>query len=250
MGIQFQPVPNYQQILSHEVWQLFREQFPVVQELPPMGPQFETFGLPSAPQMLPINFISGASHDRFWFLSELGDNLIQFQPDRLLHNWRKVDVKGEEYPRFERILAQFRTEMLALEAYFARLGNERLVITQCELSYLNQIAMPDWEPFYPQEWFSFVASSEPPIDEFACTARHILRDEGGSPYGRLHRESATGVDRRGNKVLTLNLTARGRPLSDTIDGTLDFLANTRHMIAEEFVRSTTPAAHKLWKRVR
>lgn len=250
MGIQFQPVPAYQQILSHEVWRLFRDQFPVVQEHPPLGPQFETFGMPSAPQMFPINLISGASHDRFWFLSEFGSNLIQFQPDRLLHNWRKVEIEGQEYPRFENVLVQFRTEMQLLEAYFARLGSERLVITQCELSYLNQISLPDLNPFRPQEWFSFVATEEPPIDEFFCIARQILTDGEGRPYGRLHRESATGADRKGARMLTLNLTARGRPRTDTIDGTLDFLANTRHMIAEEFLRSTTPAAHERWGRVR
>jgi uncharacterized protein (TIGR04255 family) len=250
MGIQFQPVPAYQQILSLEVWQLFRDQFPVVQEHPPLGAQFETFGLPSTPPVFPINFISGASHDRFWFLSELGNNLLQFQPDRLLHNWRKVEIEGQEYPRFENIVKQFRTEMQTLEDYFGRLGAARLVITQCELSYLNQISLPDWEPFSPQEWFSFVAPDEPRIDEFSCTARRILRDEQGRPYGRLYRESVTGADRRGTKVLTLNLTARGRPARDTIDGTLDFLANTRHMIANEFIRSTTPAAHRRWRRVR
>ena len=52
MGIQFQPVPGYQQIRALEVWQLFREQFPVVQEQLPLNPQFETFGLPSPAQML------------------------------------------------------------------------------------------------------------------------------------------------------------------------------------------------------
>jgi hypothetical protein len=106
------------------------------------------------------------------------------------------------------------------------------------------------EPFRPQEWFSYIAPDAPPVDEFLCTVRRILHDAEGKPYGRLHRESVTGVDRQGGRVLTLNLTARGRPATDTIDGALDFLENTRHMIADEFLRSTTPAAHERWKRVR
>lgn len=249
MGIQFEPVPQYQQIRSFEVWQLFRDQFPVVQEHPRLAAQFETFGLPSAPT-IPFNLITGAEHDRFWFLSETGHHLIQFQPDRFLHNWRKMNVEAAEYPRFEGIFAQFKDEMLRLQTYFAGLGNERLVVTQCELSYLNHIALADSERIRPQEWLSFVAPDAAPVDEFMCTSKRILRDVEGRPYGRLYRESVTASDRKGGRVLTFNLTARGRATSDTIDGALVFLENARQMIAEEFLQASTPAAHKRWKRVR
>lgn len=249
MGIQFQPVPQYQQIRAFEVWEIFRDQFPVVQEQPSLNAQFETFGLPAATPF-PFNIFTGASHDRFWFLKEGGHDLIQFQQDRLLHNWRKLDVKEAEYPRFENIIKQFRDEMVALQDYFARLGNDRIIVTQCELSYLNQIPVPDGQPLRPQEWFSFVAADQPPIDEFFCTAKYVLRDKDAKPYGRLYRESVTGADQKGRKLLTLNLTARGRPASDTIDGALDFLESTRHMIADEFIRATTTAAQERWKRVR
>jgi uncharacterized protein (TIGR04255 family) len=249
VGIQFQPVPAYQQIRAFEVWQLFRDQFPVVQELPPLNAQFETFGLPAA-MAFPFNIFTGASHDRFWFLKEPGHQLIQFQQDRLLHNWRKLDVRDAEYPRFESIVDQFRKEMLLLQTYFGTLGNERLIVTQCELSYLNHIGLDDLEAFSPQTWFAFVDPNQPPVDEFACTAKHVLKDRSGKPYGRLYRESVTAADNKGRKLLTLNLTARGRPEADTIDGALDFLERTRHMIADEFVGATTSEAHKRWKRVR
>jgi uncharacterized protein (TIGR04255 family) len=249
MGIQFQPVSGYQQIRSFEIWELFRDQFPVVQEHPRLGAQFETFGLPS-PQIFPFNLVAGAEHDRFWFLSEQGHDLIQFQPDRLLHNWRKMDIERAEYPRFESIIGQFRAELLKLQDYFAELGNQRLLVTQCELSYLNHVQLDEAEKFRPQEWFAFVNPNEPPVDEFMYVVKRVLHDGEGKPYGRLYRESATGVDRKGRRLLTLNLTARGRPATDTIDDALVFLENARHIIAGEFVQSTTPAAHKLWKRVR
>jgi uncharacterized protein (TIGR04255 family) len=251
MGIQFQPVPKYQQIRSFEVWQLFRAEFPVVNEQPPLPAQFETFGLPSTQPIFPINFVTGAAHDRFWFLSEQGHDLIQFQPDRLLHNWRKMGVESAEYPRFEKIISEFKSEMEKLQTYFAgAFGTERLIVTQCELSYLNQIKLVESGAFSPQDWLAFVSSEEPPVDELVCVAKRVLRDDEGKPYGRLYRESVTGADPKGARLLTLNLTARGRPNADTIDGALAFLENTRHMVAEEFLRATTPEAHKRWQRVR
>src|SRR4051794_5656712 len=91
LGIQFNPVPGYSQIYAGEVWGLFRARFPQVQEMPALPPNFETFGIPQGPQ-IGFNVLAGASHDRFWFLSPAGEQLIQFQMDRLLHNWRKVET--------------------------------------------------------------------------------------------------------------------------------------------------------------
>jgi hypothetical protein len=39
---------------------------------------------------------------RFWFVNEVGTELLQFQLDRFVHNWRKTG-EGIEYPRYERI---------------------------------------------------------------------------------------------------------------------------------------------------
>jgi uncharacterized protein (TIGR04255 family) len=249
MGVQFQPAANYNQLMAYEVWQLYNQDFPVVREQPPLLPQFETFGLPFASQMN-LNMVTGPVHDRFWFTTPNGEQLIQFQQDRLLHNWRKVEPNATDYPRFESIIKQFEKELGALEGYYMGLGNKAgLAITQCELSYLNHIVLDDIaEPFLPQKWFSFVGQNQLPVDDFGATCKYILKDEEGRPYGRLHRESATGVDGHGRKIVTLFLTARGLPRQGSIGGALDFMTKHRHMIAKEFLNSTTDFAQQLWKR--
>lgn len=249
LGVQFQTPRNFDQIKAFEVWQLYADRFSVVRDQMPMAPQFEMFGA-SQPQHFTIN-LAGAPQSRFWFESKMGDQLIQFQHDRLFHNWRKVDAEGTEYPRFESIITQFEAELRELERYFQRLGNERLFVTQCELSYLNNILVTD-EPaaITPQKWLTFVNQDQWPVEEFSYFARRALHRDDGQPYGRFYRESATGVDRFGRRIILLNLTARGLVAPNDIAGTLDFLNEHRYMITDEFIDGTTAEAQKIWKRIR
>ncbi len=78
-------------------------------------------------------------HDRFRFLSAKKDELIQFQADRLLHNWRKVGDGSNTYPRFEKMIESFETELQAFESYISSLASQKLTINQCEVSYINHI---------------------------------------------------------------------------------------------------------------
>jgi hypothetical protein len=89
LGVQFAQAKGYSQIRVGEVWGLFKSAFPEVEEQPPLQPSFEVFGLPQAAQGW-AGFVMGPTHNRFWFLTRQKDELIQFQHDRLLHNWRKV----------------------------------------------------------------------------------------------------------------------------------------------------------------
>jgi uncharacterized protein (TIGR04255 family) len=250
LGIQFRPANNYQQIRAFEVWDLFRERFPVVQDQPALPSTFETFGLPQNPQFN-LGLISGAMHDRFWFLTKSGDQLIQFQPDRLLHNWRKVGDQTNEYPRFEKIIVQFQREMTLLENYFKGLGNDRLTVNQCEISYINHIGLDDPTSIVlPQHWLTYVSESHPATDEFLYVSRKVLFDDAGRPIGRLHRESATTVNPLGKKILSLTLTVRGRPSDENADAAVEFITKGRHLIAEEFLAITTQTAQQIWKRTR
>lgn len=52
VGVQFAPARGYQQILAGEVWELYRAQFPTVEEMPPIPPAFETFGLSAGARLI------------------------------------------------------------------------------------------------------------------------------------------------------------------------------------------------------
>ncbi|SJM33029.1 TIGR04255 family protein [Mesorhizobium delmotii] len=253
LGVQFNAVRGYHQILSYEIWNLFRERFPVVQEQPALVPQFETFGLPSR-QQLNFEMISGAMPARYWFIGPDSSELLQFQGDRLLHNWRKVDGAVEaDYPRFEKMIEKFEVELRALENYFLATFKEKLVVNQCEVSYINHIFGEERRlPPKPTDWLSFLNFGDRlASEEFTLSLRDVVRADDGKPRARLHCDAASAANPQGQRLIQLTLTARGIPLGDTgIGGALAFLHDGRDRVVRLFAQATTARAHKVWQRVK
>ena len=247
IGVQFTAPKAYQQIYAGDVWALYRDKFPEVEELSPIPPSFETFGLP---QGQPINFglITGALHSRFWFVSEKRDHLIQFQSDRLLHNWRKAGIQGDEYPRFESIIKDFEGELGALNLFMKKIGEADLAINQCEISYINHISTHDGSELNPEFWFKIVNGTAFGADDITATFRRVIRDEKGAPQGRLICDLSTAVDAGGQPLLVATITARGVPKSGSIKDALEFIQTGRQSIVRLFADITTDSAHKAWGR--
>lgn len=245
LGVQFDPPQGYQQIYAGDVWDLFKSDFPIVQELPAIPPSFETFGtMPGA--QFNFGIMAGATHDRFWFLSKNGSELIQFQNDRLLHNWRKVGDESNEYPRFEGIIAKFMDELERLEAFMSRIRSQKLIIRQCELTYINHIR-PGGEAINPSEWLRFVSPDMTPPDDFSASFRRVIEVK-GQPRGRLICESSTAIDEAARRFIALTLTARGAPDTPKLESALEFLSKGRDMIVRLFTEITTDSAQRTWER--
>lgn len=254
LGVQFDQPEGYQQIHAGEVWSLYKSEYPQVQEQIALEPAFETFGLPQAAQFN-LGLIAGASHDRFWFLSPAGDELIQFQNDRLLHNWRKVGNEANEYPRFEMIVGKFENELRRLEDYMRSLGSkpgQRLRINQSEITYINHIVCGG-EPgtvLEASKWLSLVNVDQFAFEDFNSTFRRRVLRSDGTPYARLICQAATGYKPKAGRMIVLSLTFRGAPQGDTAEAALDFLGVGHQMIVEFFTQITTESAHRVWGRTR
>lgn len=257
IGIQFGQPPGYEQIRAGEVWNLFKRDYPNVEEQPPLAPVFETFGLPQSSQ-LNFGIVTGASHDRFWFVSEAKDELIQFQHDRILHNWRKVGDQTNEYPRFKTIIAKFETEIRKLDSYMAVLSEQHLKINQSEITYINHIPLDLDEGVVGcpvERWLTMLDIDKHGFEDFNCTFRRRILTSDGAPYARLNCQAAVGAGKPGSgshkkRVIVLNLTFRGAPQGDTIEAAIEFLKTGHQMIVEFFTQITTQEAHSVWGRTR
>lgn len=242
LGVQFAPAQGYSQIRAGDVWSLYKNRFPLVEEHPPLSPTFETFGRPKAAQA-GLNFVTGAAHDRFWFLTPSKEQLIQFQQDRLLHNWRKVGDEQIPYPRFETMIRDFEQELGGLEDYFGTLQPQTLLINQCEVTYVNHI------PFdQPDKWLRFVRFEGTRVDDLAITfRRNLFRDD--EPVGRLICETGT-VLHNGKVVLRMALSARGAPSRPDMHAALELLRTNREVVVHAFAEFTSESAHQTWKRIK
>lgn len=248
LGAQFRTPTGYTQIRAGEVWNLFRSEYPKVEEHPPIAPAFETFGPSSRVVQIPFNLVTGATHDRFWFVSEAGTELIQFQSDKLLHNWRKMGVPENAYPRFENMIAKFENELRELDRYVDTLSPQRLEINQCEITYINLIRTREIKGSKPSSWLKGLELPTGGPEDFSYAFRRVITDDGGKPTGRLTCEIASGLDDDMEPVIRLAITVRGAPSGPTIDDTVSYLSEGRSLIVHAFAEITTEAAHRHWRR--
>ncbi len=222
-----------------------------MRELEPLPPVFETFGLPQRPH---INFgiVTGASHDRFWFLSENEDQLIQFQNDRFLHNWRKVGEGKNPYPRFDEIVSDYEKELNVLEKFFAShsdFDSKSLNINQCELTYTNHIPLLSGKHgSRADHWIALTNLENIDPDDFSLGYRKVITTADGKPYGRITCEINNGFNKKNESIIVMNLTVRGTPENADIKSALNFLHAGRSIIVKSFDTITTKLAHDTWGR--
>lgn len=246
LGVQFTPPAGYQQIRAGEVWSLFKDNYPRVEEQIPLPPQFETFGVHQQ-QRINFGLVTGGQHDRFWFLSENGELLLQFQIDRLLHNWRKVGDETNPYPHFEAMVNGFESELRKFETYVSSLQTQVLNCNQAEVSYINHIVHDENDKV--SDWFNTVNDRELNAENMSVTYNRTVTDDKGQPWGRLYSEVIPAFKRDGTRILALNLTVRGAPASPDIPASLDFMKKGREVIVNEFAKITTESAHRHWSRI-
>lgn len=243
LGIQFNAVQGFMQIHAHDVWDLFRKEYPLVEEMPLLPPQFETFGRPGAPQ---INFFPMSQGSRFWFLSPDKDELLQFQSDKFLHNWRQVEDQKNSYPRFEAVYDKFSHELRLLHRHFLERFHDSMTVTQCEVTYINHIYVAD-EHKNPSKWLNFINYARD-ADDFNVAFREVIADDAGRPQGRLLCDAGMAANAQGDRLILLTITARGAPSAPDWKSALEFIRRGREMVVSLFADVTTDFAHGIWDR--
>ncbi len=249
LGVQFAPARGYTQLSAGAVWALYKSDFPLTQEMPPIAPAFETYGLHAVNPILDFGMVAGAQHDRFWFLSPDKSELIQFQNDRLLHNWRKVGDGANAYPRFESMIDKFESELKRLEIFFGGLSPQAISCNQVEISYINHIeAGHVGTPTEISKWLRVLDFGSEEPDDVSMSFRRTIVGDDGSPLGRLHCQLGTAADIQAKRKYVLIFTMRGAPREPNIPSALDFLKKGREFIITEFTARTTDSAHLAWER--
>jgi uncharacterized protein (TIGR04255 family) len=253
MGVQFDALEGFLAPHLGLVWSEFKSEFPIVEEHPPLEPVFEMF--PSNPNLfaaIKLELITAAQLPRIFFVNQQRTELLQFQRDRLVHNWRKVG-EGDQYPRFERMLETFKRGLGRVSEV---LNNEKLgaiVPNQCEVSYINQIpAAPDERPFQTLDRifgrFSNLSLSDlGPPEDARFLSRYVIVEK-SSPIGRLIVSAEPARRPDGTQIVQLTLTARGRPFGPSLQDVEEFLERGRFHVVRAFAQLTSGEMHKIWGR--
>ncbi len=246
LGFQFEPAQKYSSVFASKVWDLFKDEYPLIEEHPALEPTFETFGGVNPSPGVHLRFGTPPSTTRLWFVSKDSSHLIQFQKDRLLINWRKG--QGEhDYPRFETICSRFENGISMIDAFFREHFSCEIKLNQAEVSYINIIPIENYSDAV--NWISLIDRIPFDTQNLVAKIEEVIKDNDGDSYARLHHDLNSVVTLDGKvKALRLSLTFRGVPSGSDIKSGLEFLAIARSRIVKRFTEITSEEAHKAWER--
>src|SRR5262249_2810158 len=88
LSLQFASIPSFHSAHIGLFWEKIRQEYPKVSEQAPLQAAFETFGVmpvnPASP--FHIEALLSPPMPRFWFEELDGNELLQIQQDRIIHN--------------------------------------------------------------------------------------------------------------------------------------------------------------------
>lgn len=193
-------------------WDKARNEYPEVEDHPPLPYQADpvTGSVPggSPPKigegsLLPLR--------RVWLVDPTGRYLMQVDPPRFLHNWRKM-ADTDPYPRFEEAYRRFTTAFDLYRSFVEELSLGDLSPNLYELTYINHILAEEAE--FPERMGRFLN-----FYRWEPSGAFLAQPEGfeskiavplPEKAGKLTISVAHGTRKSDEKpVLVLDLTARG-----------------------------------------
>ena len=219
---------------------------------PPYLPPIERFGDRAWMPEVRLEFPGAVPSPRYWFISDSGSELVQLQQDWIARNWRRMPA-DPQYPRYPSLSAPFENDLRKLEAYLQS-AEGKFVPTQCEVTYVNHITRSGvWDDVGEVDRVSTLWGKDagflPTPERVQFDARYVMREsEGHPPAGRLHVNLSPALSQTDDQsIIALTMTARGAPLSETIEGVMGFLNLGHRWIVQSFKAMATPEMLNAWK---
>lgn len=253
LAVSFETIPGFDNLQILRFWESqLQANFPKVEQQARYEPPVERFGQrPRMPQVK-LELREELPTPRYWFINEADTQVIQLQNDWFARNWRKRE-RDPEYHRYGSIREPFAENFRQLASFVEDQGLGSIKPIQCEISYINQIT-PD-EAWRDHGDLSRVVNVWQDADGFLpkpeqvqFLASYVIPGEEG-PLGRLHvsmQPAFTIAEEQ--PIYVLNMTARGYPLGDNLDGVLRFFDIGHEWIVRGFASITSDVMHRLWGR--
>ena len=255
LGLQCEPLQEMAVPHLGLFWLEVRADYPKVEEKPALDPQIEPLDeYPRAPTQ-GLRLLDKPELPRVWFVSPSENEIVQLQRDRIHFNWRRRAL-GDTYPRYSVIREKFKAHLEKLQAFVEREGLGGVRPLQVEITYINTVptaAKDSAGGFGPMEdVFSIWRGLDNPevaieISQFNIATR--VRGSGGKTLGRVRVGVLPGFSRLDKgPIYKLDLTARGVPDGEGVDGVMSFLDQGHDAIVRLFDAITTESMHKVWGR--
>lgn len=232
--------------------ELFAEDYPEREEQAHVTMPIERFGPPVQVPTLSFEQIDVPPWPRLWFRSADHVDLLQVQRDWIALNWRLVPERSNPYPRYGARREKFRKCVADFSDFVARDSLGELDFTQCELTYINHIELPEEASAGEIDKVISLASRPtddlflPAPDSLQVTSQYLIEET----VGRLHVRANSAYRKEPFEPITLlTLTARGAPIGGSeLGNVLAFFDVAHEWIVRGFTSITRPEMHQVWGR--
>lgn len=252
MGVQFTPLKGFSVAHVGLYWKSVRSTFARCQEQPPIPHAVEDvtdLQLASPPT---VRLSGKPDMPRVWFLNDSGNQLVQVQRDRFVHNWRKASAE-EDYPRYPSVKSNFEKYWTGFCEFLQSEDLPRPEVDQLELVYVNHIkqgegwqSLADTQNLFTVFKWRTRSGFLPEPENARWSMKYLLPDE----LGRLHADAMPiRIQEDGSLVMSLSMTVRGKPAGDTTDAEIsDWYDVARKWIVKGFADLADEETDALWEK--
>ncbi len=247
-GVTFKPLKALLGPHLGLIWQQFQDEYPQVQEVPPLTPVIEGFEGEDTAQ---LSFSNVPPLPRVWFVHGENTGIVQIQRDRFLHNWKKAS-DTDAYPRYPQVIELFKRHLGTFETFVETQGLGPVEPIQYELTYVNLLPKGEgWSSFddMHQVFSDFAWKNDsnrflPTPDAFNWHTTFCLPDKLGRLHVSIQSHSPNNED-----VIKLQLMVRGLPSSTSEYDVWQWFDTAREWIVRGFADlGTEEIQNQVWRR--
>ena len=246
IGVQFRPLFNLRGIVLGQLRDRWRATHPRVEEQPPLPPAIEGQVGPGINLQIGFGPVPNA---RYWFMSETGDDIIQLQNDRIVVNWRDVEM-GERYPRYDAMVERFQRAVNDLSGFVKEEQLGQIEITQAELSYINDVGAPAAEDDVGLEKLlrGWRGTPQHHLGQPVQARLQLVFDvpDVGKPPVRTFVSVEPVMHVNGEQRQLMTLSVRGAPVDGSVAAALKFLDGAHEHLVQSFLELTPEHMHSTW----
>lgn len=251
LGVQFLPIDGFSMLHLGLFWSRVKREYPKFQIKPPLNPVVEQFeGLEGSRPVLGVEILQ-EPEARCWLIDQQENHLIQIQKDRFHFNWKKV-TGHDVYPQYDTCKPRFKSEWERFAQFLVDENLEAAQVTQCEVTYVNHLEMG-------RGWSSYSELDKVFTGLSSMSDRKLLREPEHislnyvyvipGKKGRLHIDVRPAIRREdGTQIIQMQMTARGKPISNKLHDLLEWLDLGHDWIVNGFTDFTTQYMHTIWER--
>lgn len=211
-----------------------QDDFPCVQEVPPLPPVLNPNN--------PIQFHIGLTPTpRIQLSSQDQTKMIQFQQDRFIYNWRKENSESA-YPRYGAVYNEFKKNLGEFSNFIENNSLGPISLKQLELTYVNIIDYVAQNIDLESILVDHIANrSESRVfnkaSDINWTSIYLLEDN----FGRLFINAKTVFDQSDlqKKLLRLDISAKGINPNCTTDNLGEWFNIAHNSIVRAFTEITS-----------